>query len=201
MVAMPVPRCTPAEYLKYEREAEFRSEFLDGHIVATAGGSPAHDSISGNVFASVHGQLRGGPCRPYTSGMRMGVRPVNSYFYPDVAIVCGEPLFDDDWRDTILNPTVVIEVLSPSTEAFDRGDKFAAFRQLDSLREYVLISQDKRRVELYRRQAEGTWILIEASAPESELRLESVQCHIPLADIYESVEFSPPPPISASQSQ
>ena len=192
MVAQPNPRCTPQEYLKYERAAEFRSEYLDGCIIAMAGASRAHDQICVNITASLHSQLRGKTCEAYTANMRMGVRPANSYFYPDLSVVCGDPVFDDEWQDTVLNPSVAIEVLSPSTEAYDRGDKSAAYRQLESLREYLLVSQDKPRVELYRRGPDDAWTLREWSRLDAAVEMESIHCRILLSGIYERVEFPPP---------
>src|SRR5687768_4534321 len=194
MVAQPTPRVTPQEYLKLERDAEFKSEYFRGYILNMAGASPQHDIISGNVFSSLHVQLRGKPCTPYTSNMRMGVRTAEMYFYPDAAVVCGEPTFDDEWSDTILNTTVIFEVLSKSTERFDRGEKSAAYRALPSLKELVLISQHQPTAERYTRQPDNTWLFTEVASIDGTLELPSIDCRIPMADIYERIDFPPPTP-------
>jgi Uma2 family endonuclease len=128
---------TPEEYLALERKAEYKSEYVDGEIFAMSGASEPHNVIAGNIFASLHTQFRGRPCRAYTSDMRVHVRPGKAYTYPDVVAVCGEPLFHDTYKDMLVNPTVIVEVLSPSTEAYDRGDNSLRYRQLASIQEYV----------------------------------------------------------------
>lgn len=179
---------SPTEYLALERKAERKSEYLSGEIFAMSGASEGHNLIAGNVFAALHAQLRGRPCRVYVSDMRVKVSPTGLYTYPDVVALCGKPVFDDEQKDTLLNPTVIIEVLSPSTEAYDRGDKFAHYRRLESLAEYVLISQEKFRVELYVRQPDNQWLLSEAGDLQDTVRLPSVACELVLAEVYENVE-------------
>lgn len=179
---------SPTEYLALERKAERKSEYLSGEIFAMSGASERHNLIAGNVFAALHAQLRGRPCRVYVSDMRVKVSPTGLYTYPDVVALCGEPVFDDEQKDTLLNPTVIIEVLSPSTEAYDRGDKFAHYRRLGSLAEYVLISQEKFRVELYVRQPDNQWLLSEAGDLQDTVRLPSAACELVLAEVYENVE-------------
>ena len=151
---------TPEEYLVLERKAipdaeTVRSEYLDGEIIAMFGASFTHNLITGNIFAELHTCLRGSGCVVFANEMRVSIPTAESYFYPDVGVVCEEPRFEDDVFDTLLNPIVIVEVLSPSTEAYDRGDKFAHYRQLQSLQEYVLVSQDKVRVTTSDTQPSG----------------------------------------------
>jgi Uma2 family endonuclease len=181
---------TPGEYLELERKSEIRSEYIAGHIFAMSGASRRHNLIAVNFVREVSSQVRGRPCEVYMSDMRVKVSPTGMYTYPDIVAVCGEPRFEDAHIDTLLNPVVIVEVLSESTEAYDRGEKFAHYRRLDTLREYVLVAQDKVRVEHYVREGEQ-WILSEISDPESALHLASVDCHVALAAIYEKVEFDP----------
>jgi Uma2 family endonuclease len=185
------PRLTPEEYLALERQAKHRSEYVNGRVCAMAGASRAHNLIVGNTFSELRAQLRGRPCEAYVNDMRVKVSPTGLYTYPDVVALCGEPRFEDTQMDTLLNPNVIIEVLSDSTEGYDRGEKFAHYRRLQSLQEYVLIAQDKARVEHYARAGEH-WMLTEVSSLEGVLTLASVGCAIPLHEIYERVEFPSP---------
>ena len=184
---------TPEEYLALERKAipdadTVRSEYLDGEIIAMFGASFTHNLITGNIFAELHTRLKGSGCVVFANEMRVSVPTAESYFYPDVGVVCEEPRFEDDVFDTLLNPIVIVEVLSPSTEAYDRGDKFAHYRQLQSLQEYVLVSQDKVRIEHYVRHA-TQWILTDFQELEQQLPLTSIQCELRLQEIYERVPF------------
>jgi Uma2 family endonuclease len=181
-------RYTPEEYLAFERKAECRSEYINGGIFAMAGASEEHNLIAGNVFAALHGQFRGRPCRAYVSDMRVKVSDTGLYTYPDVVAVCGERRFEDVKGDTLLNPTLIVEVLSESTEAYDRGDKFAHYLRLESLQEYVMIAQNKARVEHYVRQGEH-WLFAESRDLEGTLQLVSVDCSVPLREIYDQVDF------------
>ena len=185
---------TQQEYITLERKAipdadTVRSEYMNGEIIAMSGASLAHNLITGNVFANLYIRLRGSGCLAFANEMRVSIPSVNSYFYPDVSVVCEEPRFQDDVFDTLLNPIVVVEVLSPSTEAYDRGDKFAHYRQLTSLQEYILVSQDKVRVDHYVRHA-AQWILTDFQELDQQLPLTSIQCELPLQEIYERVPFS-----------
>ena len=184
---------TPEEYITLERKAipdadTVRSEYMNGEIIAMSGASLAHNLITGNVFANLYIRLRDSGCLAFANEMRVSIPSVNSYFYPDVGVVCEEPRFEDDVFDTLLNPIVIVEVLSPSTEAYDRGDKFAHYRQLQSLQEYILVSQDKVRVDHYVRHA-AQWILTDFQELEQHLPLTSIQCELPLHEIYERVPF------------
>jgi len=184
------PRLTPEEYLDLERRATHRSEYVDGRIYAMAGASRAHNLVVGNTFSELRAQLRGRPCEAYVNDMRVKVSRTGLYTYPDVVALCGEPRFEDARVDTLLNPGVIVEVLSESTEGYDRGEKFAHYRRLESLQEYVLIAQDRARVEHYARSGEH-WMLTEISDPEGVLTLASVGCAVPLREIYDRVEFPP----------
>ena len=191
MSALPKAVYTPEEYLALDREAEFKSEYHAGEIFAMAGASENHDMIAVNVLTELRAQLRGGPCRPFSADMRVQIPEADRYTYPDVTVVCGERQFADGRRDVLLNPTLVVEVLSPSTEAYNRGDKAKAYRQLASLREYLLIAQDRPHVEQYTRQADGRWLLSEADQLEAVVHLASIRCDLTLADVYEGVSFEP----------
>jgi Uma2 family endonuclease len=146
--------------------------------------------LTGNLYASLHSQLRKRPCEIYPSHMRVFIPATGLYTYPDVAVVCGEPRFaPDDYLDNLLNPTFLAEVLSPSTEAYDRGRKFEHYRAVESLQQYLLVAQDRLHVDLYTRQPDGTWLLREASRPEDTVELQSIGCQLLLADVYEKVNF------------
>jgi len=179
---------TTEEYLARERMAESKSEYLDGEVLAMAGASRAHNLISGNLYREVSQQLRGRPCETYTADMRVRVRETGLYTYPDIVVACGDIQFEDDQVDTLLNPVVVVEVLSPRTEAYDRGEKFAHYRRLDSLQEYLLVSQDKVRVERYVRQGDQ-WVLSELNRLEDVLHIDAIGCRVRLGDIYERVKL------------
>ena len=177
---------TPEEYIALERKAEYKSEYFDGHIIAMSGASSKHNLITGDIFYGLYPQLIGHGCEIFTSDMRVRPSLGDAYFYPDVVVVCGEPEFEDDTFDTLLNPIVIVEVLSPSTEAYDRGEKFARYKHLTSLQEYLLVSQDKVSVEHHRRH--GTqWMLSHYRALEEVLRLPAIGCELPLHDIYARV--------------
>lgn len=182
---------TPQQYLAQEREAEYKSEYVGGQIYAMSGASREHNLIAGNIFADLHAQLRSQPCESYMSDMRVKVSSTGMYTYPDVVVVCGEPHFEDEHVDTLLNPTVLIEVLLPSTEAYDRGEKFAHYRRLTSLTDYLLVSQDKARVEHFVRQGikSSQWVLTEISGLDSVLQLPSVGCKVALRDVYNKVDL------------
>ncbi|MFN8496704.1 MAG: Uma2 family endonuclease [Anaerolineae bacterium] len=182
------PLYTPAEYLALERDAPTKSEYINGQIYGMSGASRRHNLIGGNVFREISNRLRGRGCETYIADMRLKVSVTGMYTYPDVIVVCGEPQFEDAHVDTLVNPTVIVEVLSPSTEACDRGEKFAHYRRLGSLMEYVLITQDKVRVEHYVRQGDD-WLFSEVSELDGMLRLASIDCAVVLRDIYENVSF------------
>ncbi len=179
------------EYLARERVAAGKSEYYRGEIFAMAGGSVRHNTIGGNVFASLRGRLRGSPCRPYNSDQRIRIPANGLATYPDVSIVCDEFQVDAEDRDAIINPRVIFEVLSKSTESYDRGKKFDLYRQLDSLHEYILIVQDEPHVERFLRQEDGSWVLTVLKGWEAVLELQSITVLLPLSEIYEDVKFGP----------
>lgn len=181
---------TIAEYLELERVSELKHEYISGEIVAMAGATRPHNLITGNVAQRLRNQLEGSPCETYSNDMRVRTTP-SDYTYPDVVIVCDEPRFEDTGLDTLLNPTVVIEVLSKTSEARDRGEKFSDYRAIESVREIVFISQHKRRVEHYIRQANDEWTLHEVTDPAGAIKLSSIGCTLTLTEIYERVVFPP----------
>jgi Uma2 family endonuclease len=191
MSAVAEPSYSLQEYLVRERTAVGKSEFYRGQIFAMAGGSPRHNTISGNISASLRGRLRGSSCRPFNSDQRIRIPANGLSTYPDVSIVCGELHLDVEDRDAIVNPRLIFEVLSKSTESYDRGKKFDFYRHLDSLREYILVSQDEPHVERFMRQEDGSWLLTVFKGMETELQLGSVTCVLPFTEIYEDVTFGP----------
>ncbi len=153
------------------------------------GASPEHNQITANVLADIHTQFKKRPCRVYASDMRVKVSPTGLYTYPDVVALCDKPRFDDEQKDTLLNPTVIIEVLSDSTANYDRGNKFKHYRTLDALVEYILIAPDECHVEHYVRQANNQWLLSETNDLQAIIELRSIDCHLALSDVYDKVEI------------
>jgi Uma2 family endonuclease len=182
-------RFTPEEYLAIERQAQPKSEYLNGEIFAMSGASPRHVLIVTNVVAQLAVQLKQHLCTVFSTDLRVKVSPTGLYTYPDVVVVCGQLQFDDDQKDTLLNPTLIVEVLSESTEDYDRGRKFEHYRALDSLMEYVLIAQDKFHVEHFLRQSGGHWLLSETNRLEDTMRLTSIGCDLVLAEVYDKVDL------------
>ena len=182
-------QCTYDEYLTRERTSQTKSEFYAGQIFAMFGGTPIHNTIVGNIFATSRNRLRGTPCRPFNSDQRIRIQTCGLATYPDVSIVCGELELDSQDVDAIVNPRVICEVLSKSTESYDRGKKFDFYRQIDSLREYVLISQEEAQVECFTKQFNGDWLLSIHKGFTGTLFLSTVAMKIPLTDIYEDVVF------------
>jgi Uma2 family endonuclease len=191
MASQPKRYYTPEEYLALERAADYKSEYVAGEIFAMSGASEDHNTIAGNIFRLLGNQFQGRPCRVYISDMRVQVAATGMYTYPDVVAVCGPREFAGAHRDTLLNPTVIVEVLSPSTEVYDRGAKFDHYWRLPSLAEYVLVAQDHMRVEHFARQGNG-WVLTIARTSDDILRLPALDATLPLAAIYENVEFPAP---------
>jgi len=184
---------TPKEYLAQERLADFRSEYLRGEVFAMAGATWEHTLVKDNLAGETRGQLKDGPCHVLTSDMRVRVDATGLYTYPDIAIVCDEPQFEDEVLDTLLNPRALVEVLSDSTEKYDRGAKFGHYRQIPSLQEFVLVAQDQPLVERYFRQADGSWLLTVFSDPKGEFAFVSIPVRVPLAEIYRGVQFPDKP--------
>lgn len=195
MTAQPRPYLTEIEYLERERVSMIKHEYYAGEIFAMSGASEAHNLIASNVNASIYAQIRGQGCRIYPSDMRIRIAKTGLYTYPDMTIVCGMPEFTDmTKRDTLLNPTLILEILSPSTERYDRGVKFQNYRTIGTLKEYILIAQNKHHIERYTRYEGNTWILTEAIGIDSAIILESIQCVLSLADAYELVDLPPESP-------
>ena len=180
---------TPEEYLTWERKQPFKNEYHNGQIVAMSGASRSHNRITVDIVTQLNNQLMERECEVFASEMRVRTSPEISYFYPDVIVVWGEPRFEDDTFDTLLNPMLVIEVLSPSTAAFDRGEKFEHYKQIASLQEYILVSQNNVRVEYYRRQG-SQWSHNTFEHLEDMLPLASIECTLPLRAIYRRVMFN-----------
>ena len=179
---------TPEEYLTQERKAFHKSEYLEGQIFAMSGASRVHSLITGDIFNNLYNQLMASDCEVHSSDMRVQPSPI-AYFYPDIVVACGEPRFEDDVYDTLLNPIVIVEVLSPSTAAYDRGEKFEHYQQPTSLRDYILVSQHRFCVEHYRRQ-DLQWEHTEFHEPEDVIPLISIGCEIVLQDIYRRVNVA-----------
>lgn len=180
---------SPQEYLAQERQAEYKSEYLRGEVFAMAGATYDHTLIKDNMARKAGNQLEGGPCRVLTSDMRVKVNATGLYTYPDIVIVCDEPQFEDANIDTLLNPRTLVEVLSESTEKYDRGAKFAHYRKIDSLQEFVLVAQDRPLVERYVRQADQTWVLTEFADISQTFEFAAVPARIPMAEIYQGVKL------------
>ena len=189
MSLQPKPYITPAEYLAIDRKAEYKSEYFNGEMLAMSGASERHVSIVANVMYLLVGQLKGRPCKAYSSDMRVKVSPTGLYTNPDVVVVCGQPQFADEQKDTLRNPTLIVEVLSESTKDYDRGEKFEHYRTLPSLSEYVLIAQDKYHVEHFLRQPDNRWLLSETNLLEDTIHLSSIACDLALTEVYDKVEM------------
>ncbi len=179
---------TPQEYLDQERKAEFKSEYVNGRVYAMSGVSDEHSTVAANLVGELHTRFKGRPCKVHGSDMRVQVEDTGKYAYPDVTVVCGASQFADTHMDTLVNPIILMEVLSPSTEAYDRGAKFAHYQYITTLQEYVLVSQNRPLVEKYTRQGEQ-WLLTMYRGLDAVLELASVDCRIPLHEIYAKVTF------------
>ncbi len=188
----PAPRYTPEAYLILERAAATKSEYLDGEIFAMAGASRRHNLITGNVLGELRAQLRHRPCEVYPSDMRVKIPATGLYTYPDVVVACGEPRFEDAVLDTLLNPTLLVEVLSESTAGYDRGAKFDHYRSIEALQEVLFVAQERIHVVHYVRQDDGTWTLSEMQDPEGLLPLPSMEAELLLAEVYAKVRFDDP---------
>lgn len=190
MAAQPQPHFTVAEYLAQENESTFKHEYFQGRVYAMSGASPAHSVISTNLAALFVAQLRGSSCTTFSNDTRITVPANGLYTYPDLSIVCGKPIFDEQDPYALVNPTVIIEILSNSTEAYDRGSKFQLYRGLPSLQEYVLIAQNQPRIERFLRP---DWALTDCAGLDSSLTLVSLPCTLKLAEVYERITFTTPP--------
>jgi Uma2 family endonuclease len=189
---------TGEQYLAWEREADFKSEYLAGEIYAMSGAALNHNIIATNLTREISNHLKGRPCQVLGSDMRVQVEAADAYFYPDLSGLCGGFDFHDDRRDTYKNPHFVIEILSDSTESYDRGKKFFHYQSLPSLKEYVLVSQGEVAVEIYRKDGDR-WIYQLITVEGAALKLESVDCEVPLSEIYRNVTFAAEQPAPATR--
>jgi Uma2 family endonuclease len=191
MTAQPKTSMTVEEYLAFEETSPIKHEYFAGRIVALAGGNEAHAIISSNINALLNTQLRERPCTVYTSDMKVRAEQPRKYLYPDISVVCGQPRYEDTKRRVLLNPTIIVEVLSASTERFDRGVKFQWYRSIASVQEYLLVSQDARYIDHYQRQSDNLWSLSSAGIEDETLYLPSINGTLRLDDIYAKVNFDP----------
>ncbi len=191
--ATPMHRLTEAEYLDLERRLESKNEFFGGEMFAMSGGTPRHSQIAANLIQVIGRRLSGGRCVVYTSDLRLKIEASGLFTYPDLSVVCGPLQFAAGTDDTVINPTIIVEVLSDSTEAYDRGKKFENYRQIPSLREYLLVGQKEPRIEQFIRQENEQWLLREAAGLEATLASPSLALKISLAEVFAGVEFVPAP--------
>ena len=193
MVAYAEKKCfTPQEYLERERKAEYKSEYDNGVIIPMPGASREHNCITFDASRHIGNQLDGSPCQGFAQDMRVRVPQCDRYFYPDIVVVCGEPQFEDATFNVLLNPRLIIEVLSDSTGRKDREEKFDCYETLESLTDYVLISQTEPRIEHFSRLEEGGWRFVVARGMTAVLALPAIGCRLPLADIYARITFPTP---------
>lgn len=184
-----LPAITAQQYLVLERASEIRHEFLDGLVYAMAGETPDHSTICFNLATTIGSQIREKPCRGFSPNMKVRAGLGGLFAYPDLMIVCGQAQFHDEHGDVLLNPTVIFEVLSPSTEKYDRGEKFLRYRtQIKSLQDSVLVSQDQARVEHHHRKGDGSWIQTDVDGLAGVLALPSIECRLPLSDVYRNTK-------------
>ncbi len=195
MSAMPKPhKLTVAEYFAKEEKAERKSEFFDGEMFMMAGASREHNILTRNLTFELHLRLRESSCQVFVADLRVKVDRTGLYTYPDLLIVCGTPEYAPENRNTLTNPKVVIEILSDSTERYDRTTKFRHYKQLPSVQEYVLVSQDEPLIERYTRQSDGTWAQTDFVGLDVQMKLATVEVSVPMADVYRGVEFPYKPP-------
>ncbi|MCC6511442.1 MAG: Uma2 family endonuclease [Pirellulaceae bacterium] len=187
------PTLSSEQYLDRERAANYRSEYYRGEMFAKAGASWEHTLIKDNLARETGSQLRNGPCRTVTSDLRVKVSATGLYTYPDILVVCDQPQFEDGVMDTLLNPKIIVEVLSESTEKYDRGTKFGHYRQIASVHEYLLVAQDRPLVEQYVRQADHTWVLTIFDQSNCTLKFASINVQVALDEIYRGVGFPETP--------
>ncbi|WP_425618829.1 Uma2 family endonuclease [Anatilimnocola sp. NA78] len=207
MSTAPNRQFTVEEYLAREERSELKHEYYRGEIFAMSGGSRNHSKITGNVYFQLRVALKGGPCRPSNSDQRIFIPKVGLHTYPDLSVVCGAPASESIDPNANTNPTLLVEVLSPSTELYDRRQKFDFYKRISTLKEYVLVAQDEPRIERYVRGENGGWTLFTTVGINSEINFDSIGCTMRLADVYESVEFAEveptlivePPPTAESR--
>lgn len=196
-----LPRMTEAEYLAFEERAEGKHEYRDGEVVAMSGGTSAHSMVKSNLVTALGVRLRGGPCRRFDSDLRLALQNRGRYFYPDASVVCGPPEFAEHEQKelTLLNPKAAFEVLSESTEAYDRGEKFDLYREIPSLRTYALIDPRAPKAHLFERQENGLWSIDVFEGEGAVLPLGTLGVEVPFGELYENVSFEgrgPAPPVA-----
>jgi Uma2 family endonuclease len=180
---------TVAEYLEMEKAAEYRSEYFEGEIFAMSGGTLEHDRVAGDLQRILGNQLLDGPCECLTSNMKIRIQGSSAYYYPDLSVVCGEPILEDKDKHVVTNPMLIIEVLSESTESFDRGKKFHRYKQISSFIEYVLIAQSEPQIDVFRKMPDGLWVNESYEGLDDTMHLKSLGIQVKLADIYRRVKF------------
>ena len=178
---------TPEEYLEFERKSDIRHEYIDGEIYERAGAAKHHNIISANIVRLLGNQFLERDCNVYGSDMRVKIITTGRYTYPDVVALCGEEIFEEETEDTLLNPMLIVEILSKSTEAYDRGAKFEHYQTVESLQEYILITQEPFRVEQFVRKDRNVWTYFEFRKPDDVVKLNSIDCELALQDIYHKV--------------
>ncbi len=183
-------KISPEEYLTSERASDIKNEYFDGEIFAMAGASREHNQISSNIVRVLGNQLLEKQCGVFSSDMKVKIREINKYTYPDIVVVCGDEVYDDENNDILLNPIVIIEILSDSTEAYDRGDKFSHYQFISTFFDYILISQYLCKAEKFSRQKNDTWIYSKYNREEDIISIESVGCELPVSEIYRKVYFT-----------
>ena len=196
MSSVPKTYLTPEEYLHRERTAEYRSEYYRGETFAMAGASANHNLIVLNAGSHLREQLKKKPCRVYPSDLKVRIKATGLYAYPDLSIVCGEPELESKDGEVLLNPIAIVEVLSDSTEAYDRGKKFEHYRTIPSLRHYILIAQDRYSIDCFSRQEDGTWSLSACQTSDSAVGLPAIQCQLEINEVYDKVVFTPTPAVN-----
>ena len=184
---------TVEDYLRWEQSSTSRHEFHDGEILAMAGASPDHSLIAMNLGAALNRRLQGNPCHAYGSDLKVGLRGAGRFVYPDLSVVCSPREFDprDPARQTIINPRVIVEVLSPTTEAYDRGEKFDKYCELEPLEEYILVSQGEPAIQAFYRQPDGTWLFTRFAGLKANVIVRSLGLETPLSEVYAGVELPP----------
>jgi Uma2 family endonuclease len=199
-IAETARKLTEAEYLAIERAAEYKSEFYDGqmfpmtgHPMAMAGGTAMHSLIATNLGGEVRSKLKPGPCKAFNSDLRLKVEATGLFTYPDLSVICGELQYAPGTNDTVTNPIVIFEVLSDSTEGYDRGEKFTNYRQMASLQDYVLVSQRLPQIEQFQRGTEGKWTLRSAKGMDASLAIPSLNIVLEFREVYAGVQFPPNP--------
>jgi len=189
MATVPKHYLTPEEYLHREKDAEFRSEYFRGEMFAMAGASANHNLIVGNCVQTLGQQLKKKPCRVYPSDLKLRIEATGLFTYPDLSVVCGDPQIETNGGDVLLNPVVLVEVLSDSTEAYDRGKKSQHYRTIPSLKHYALIAQDRHSIDCFTRKPDGSWVLTSCHALDEKVELEAIDCQLAITEVFDKVVF------------